>query len=97
MTTFTTLDDPSATSSTQAWGINDSGSIVGTFDSSSAFLLSGGTYTTLTPPGGYTGITARQFQLQRGQRKRRTRLSNLQRQLQHNHWPKWVRGCDEYQ
>src|SRR5438105_7811892 len=48
--TFTTLDDPSATTGTLALGINDAGQIVGYYtDASSAhgFLYSGGFYTTL--------------------------------------------------
>jgi probable HAF family extracellular repeat protein len=51
---FTTFDDPSAgTGGTQAAGINDLGQIVGGYagaDTSHGFLLSGGTYTTLTDP-----------------------------------------------
>jgi probable HAF family extracellular repeat protein len=62
MTAVTTLDDPSATSGTVAWDINDSGQIVGTgstgFPGSQGFLLSGGMYTTLNVPGG-TSTTAR--------------------------------------
>src|SRR5436853_176807 len=51
--TFTTLDDPSATTGTLALGINDAGQIVGYYtDVSSAhgFLYSGGFYTTLEIP-----------------------------------------------
>src|SRR5437762_2435836 len=51
--TFTTLDDPSATTGTLARGINDAGQIVGYYtDASSAhgFLYSGGFYTTLDDP-----------------------------------------------
>lgn len=53
--TFTTFDDPSAqTGATSAIGINDSGQIVGgylgTDNVAHGFLLSGGTYTTLTDP-----------------------------------------------
>ena len=50
MTTYTTIDFPSAISTT-AYGINDNDQIVGTYvDSLSrqhGFLLSGGTYTTV--------------------------------------------------
>src|SRR5262245_34167786 len=64
MTTVTTLNDPAATSGTEAWDINDSGEIVGTgqtgFPGSHGFLLSGGSYTTLNGPSGATlGVTAR--------------------------------------
>ena len=52
---FSTFDDPSAgTGGTQAAGINDSGQIVGAYAGADnvvhGFLLSGGTYTTLTDP-----------------------------------------------
>src|SRR5262245_60629821 len=63
MTTFTTLDDPLATSGTVAWDINDSGQIVGTYNvgslSNRGFLLSGGNYTTLNGPVGANTVTAR--------------------------------------
>jgi probable HAF family extracellular repeat protein len=54
--TYTTLNDPSATTGTKAFGINDAGQIVGGYDAGSigtvhGFLLSGGTYTTLDDPG----------------------------------------------
>ena len=51
--TYTTLNDPSATADTTAFGINASGQIVGSYYYSTAlgqeqrgFLYSGGTYTT---------------------------------------------------
>jgi probable HAF family extracellular repeat protein len=54
--TYTSLNDPSATTGTKAFGINDAGQIVGGYDAGSigtvhGFLLSGGTYTTLDDPG----------------------------------------------
>jgi probable HAF family extracellular repeat protein len=56
--TFNTFDDPSAlTGTTYAYGINDTGQIVGWYYDGSGnggnhgFLLSGGTYTTLDYPG----------------------------------------------
>jgi probable HAF family extracellular repeat protein len=52
--TFTTLDDPLATTDTFALGINASGDIVGEYQPSpvliNGFLLRGGTYTTLADP-----------------------------------------------
>src|SRR5262249_46348475 len=53
--TYTTLDDPLADNGTQAYGINSSGLIVGTYlvgDTPHGFLYnpSGGTYTTLDDP-----------------------------------------------
>jgi uncharacterized membrane protein len=51
--TYTTLDDPSATNFTQAFGINSAGQIVGSYGNASGthgFLLSGGTYTTIDDP-----------------------------------------------
>src|SRR5262249_45790461 len=52
--TFTTLNDPLATNSTQAFGINAAGTIVGNYQASAVsidgFLYSGGTYTTLADP-----------------------------------------------
>ena len=55
--TFTTIDVPGAFS-TQAFGINKSGDIVGgystTLTDSHAFLLSGGTFTTFDGPGTFT-------------------------------------------
>ena len=61
--TCTTLDDPAATNGTQAFGINNAGQIVGGYNIfAHGFLLSGGTYTTLTtaPPAPMHGaLTAR--------------------------------------
>jgi uncharacterized membrane protein len=58
--TFTTSDMPGA-SSTQAFGINDAGQIVGAFfgpaglaGPSQSFLLSAGGYTTLDVPGSFS-------------------------------------------
>jgi hypothetical protein len=55
---FTTIDEPNNTplaAFTSASGINDAGQIVGSYLDSSlvphGFLLSGGTYTTIDPPG----------------------------------------------
>jgi probable HAF family extracellular repeat protein len=51
--TFTIFYDPSATNGTQAFGINDMGQIVGTYNTSSgthAFLYSGGVFTTIDDP-----------------------------------------------
>jgi|SRR6516164_7878351 len=51
--TYTTLDDPLATTSTIASGINDMGQIVGSYRNASGrhgFLYSGGVYTTLDDP-----------------------------------------------
>jgi len=50
--TYTTIDDPLAFNSTNAFGINDVGQIVGAYDgagnnNSHGFLYSNGTYTTL--------------------------------------------------
>ena len=53
---FTTIDAPGS-SSTFAMGINASGQIVGGFADSQGthgFLLSGGSFTTINPPGGST-------------------------------------------
>jgi probable HAF family extracellular repeat protein len=51
---FTTIDDPLATHSTDAFGINDSGQIVGTFGTSNVFLhgfvLRGSSFTTIDDP-----------------------------------------------
>ena len=52
---LTRFDVPGATNGTNAYGINNSGQIVGTYyDAAGAhgFLLSGGSYTTLDVPGG---------------------------------------------
>src|SRR5262249_56405205 len=53
--TFTNFDDPLATSHfTNATGINASGTVVGFYEASAVvhgFLLSGGIYTTIDPPG----------------------------------------------
>jgi probable HAF family extracellular repeat protein len=51
--TFTTIDDPGATN-TWAYGINDTGQIVGTFGNSPAahgFVTDGATFTTIDVPG----------------------------------------------
>ena len=54
--TYTTLDNPSAASTTQPLGINDAGQVVGIFDlpiifsTYYSFLYSGGAYTTLSDP-----------------------------------------------
>jgi probable HAF family extracellular repeat protein len=54
--TYTALNDPSATTDTFVYGINDGGQIVGGYDhiagpvSAHGFLYSGGTYTTLDDP-----------------------------------------------
>jgi probable HAF family extracellular repeat protein len=54
--TYTTLDNPSAHSTTQPLGINDPGQVVGIFDlpiifsTYYGFLYSGGSYTTLSDP-----------------------------------------------
>lgn len=53
-TTWTTLQVP-GTGATEAFGINDSGEIVGASNTGGAFLLRDGTYTTLVP-GAATGI-----------------------------------------
>jgi probable HAF family extracellular repeat protein len=50
---FTTLDDPSASTITDAFGINDAGQIVGFFNNASGihgFLRSGSNFTTLDAP-----------------------------------------------
>src|SRR5262249_5769785 len=52
-TPYTTLDDPLATNGTQAFGINDAGQIVGTYDNATgthAFIYSGGNFTTVDDP-----------------------------------------------
>src|SRR5215475_10517184 len=58
--TYTTLDDPSATTSTRASGINASGQIVGAFTGMDGkghgFPLSGGNYTTLDDPSATTAF-----------------------------------------
>ena len=52
--TYTTIDDPSATNGTYAFGINDLGQIVGYYSDLSnyvhGFLYSGGIYTTIDDP-----------------------------------------------
>src|SRR5262249_58478693 len=58
--TYTTVDDPLATISSQALGINNAGQIVGQYQNASGlhgFLLSGGIYTTLDDPLGTHGTT----------------------------------------
>jgi probable HAF family extracellular repeat protein len=63
---YTILDDPKATSGTQAFGINASGQVVGAYSDgigggTHGFLYSGGTYTTLDDPdAGPTGVTIAQ-------------------------------------
>src|SRR3984957_6023073 len=53
--TFTTLTGPAGASDIRAFGINDSGAIVGDYRDSSnnahGFLYSNGTYTTINGPG----------------------------------------------
>lgn len=52
--TYTTLDDPRANFGTDPTGINDAGTIVGTYVGLSGqhgFLYSGGSYRTLDAPG----------------------------------------------
>src|SRR5262249_22991095 len=59
LTSFTTIDVPGATA-TQAFGINESGQIVGTYVAGPighSFLLSEGIFTTIEVPGA-TSITA---------------------------------------
>jgi hypothetical protein len=48
--TYTTLDDPSATTSTRASGINASGQIVGGYTGMAGTGHSGGIYTTIDDP-----------------------------------------------
>jgi probable HAF family extracellular repeat protein len=52
--TYTTFDDPSANSDTEATGINNTGQIAGLFrdnrGGTHGFLLSGGTYTAIDDP-----------------------------------------------
>src|SRR5258708_35372287 len=59
---FNTFDDPSAsTGTTQAFGVNDTDQIVGSYSNASGshgFLESGGMYTTLDDPLATTGTTA---------------------------------------
>jgi probable HAF family extracellular repeat protein len=59
---FNTFDDPSAfTGTTQAFGVNDTDQIVGSYHNGSGahgFLLSGGTYTTLDDPLATNGTIA---------------------------------------
>jgi len=50
---YTTLDDPLATGGTQAFGINDAGQIVGTYETATgthSFLFSGGVFTAIDDP-----------------------------------------------
>src|SRR5262249_7946957 len=61
--TYTTLDDPSATTMTSAYGVNNAGQIVGSYIDSSnhlhGFLLSGGVYPPLDDPlAGSSGTAA---------------------------------------
>ena len=60
--TYTTLDDSSqGATTTDAWGINNSGQIVGYYQNATGvhgFLYSGGTYTTLNDPLGTAGTWA---------------------------------------
>ena len=61
---FTTLDDPLATFGTRAFGINDMGQIVGTYNDDSGihgFLLSGGTYFNFDDPSAADGTRAHLF------------------------------------
>src|SRR5258708_32097957 len=59
---FNTFDDPSAsTGTTQAFGVNDTDQIVGSYSNASGshgFLESGGMYTTLDDPLATKGTTA---------------------------------------
>ena|SRR5262252_2117833 len=52
--TYTTLDDPNVANTTRAFGINDHGQIVGSYNTADHhlhdFLYSNGTYTTLDDP-----------------------------------------------
>jgi probable HAF family extracellular repeat protein len=63
---YTILDDPKATSGTQAFGINALGQVVGSYSDGTGggthgFLYNGGTYTTLDDPdAGSTGVTIAQ-------------------------------------
>jgi uncharacterized membrane protein len=60
--TYTTLDDPLASAgNTQAYGINSTGQISGSYSNASGahgFLYSGGTYTTLDDPLATNGTSA---------------------------------------
>lgn len=47
---FTKINDPSAGIGTMAYGINNSGTIVGTFDNEQGFVYQNGTYRTLNAP-----------------------------------------------
>jgi hypothetical protein len=47
---FTSIDDPSATIGTIAFGINKSGMIVGSYDNAHGFVYQNGTFTTLDAP-----------------------------------------------
>jgi hypothetical protein len=57
--TFTTLDDPSATQGTTAWGINNSGRIVGTYSVGNVehgfVRLTNGSSTTIDDPNATGG------------------------------------------
>ena len=62
--TYTTLDDPNVANSTRAFGINDMGQIVGTYNDDSGihgFLLSGGTYFNFNDPSATDGTRAHLF------------------------------------
>jgi probable HAF family extracellular repeat protein len=67
---YTTLDDPLATGTTEAWGVNDIDQIVGRYIDATGkfhgFLYSGGRFTTLDDPfaSGPVGTTA--FGINRG-------------------------------
>jgi probable HAF family extracellular repeat protein len=54
--TYTSLDDPLATSGTNAFGINTAGQIVGSYSTSSdihGFIYDGNSYTTLDDPSAF--------------------------------------------
>src|SRR5262245_35547142 len=57
--TFTTLNDPSGTTNTFAFDVNNAGTVVGYYIDSSnkthGFIESGGNYTTLDDPSATTG------------------------------------------
>jgi len=94
--TYTTIDDPLATTRTSARDINNAGQIVGEYIDSSnhlhGFLLSGGTYTILddplaTPGAGTSayGINASEADRRQvhGRQQPRARLSLERRHLHH--------------
>ncbi|WP_347990148.1 DUF3466 family protein [Methylomonas sp. AM2-LC] len=59
--TYTTLNDPNSTKGTYAYGINNSGDVVGYFDNGNVgngFLYNGSTYTTLIDPNATNGTYA---------------------------------------